>query len=84
MKTKLESPTLKNQSEQFTALMTSFLGIDPQICIDYEVVRPHYPGLCDYVSAREAAGQPLPEGIDPNRVESYVAVSFVRKKGVVE
>ena len=84
VKQTLSPPTLKKDREQYLALMVNYLGIDPQIVEEHEVVRPHFPGLCNLITAKMAAGQPLPEGIDPNRVSSSVEVSFVRKKGILE
>ncbi len=74
-------PKRKTDPEKYAALM-NFLGIPDQLwrTTGPEVVRAHWPGFVDYVSARMEAGLPLPDGLDVEKTYPVYKLTLRRKK----
>jgi len=49
-----------------------------------DVVRPHWPGMLDFVSEKIASGEPLPGGLDPTKTYPIYKMGLRGKKGVDE
>lgn len=79
-------PSKRHNPEQYLKMM-EHLGINPELCKeDTDVVRPHWPGLMDHITALAEQGKPLPPGISLS--DTYPQYSFtpLRKgdKGIGE
>jgi hypothetical protein len=59
------------------------LGI-PEHMAAGDVVRPHWPGLKEYLTKLAQQGLPLPPGIDPQKTYSEYTLEVRKKKGVLE
>ena len=75
-------PSKKSSPEAYAKFMSE-LGV-PDTLVDSEAVRPHWPGLCDYIECFAEKGEPLPESL--KNVDSYPVFKCTRrkKKGVLE
>lgn len=60
-------PSRKTEPEKFQKLM-DFFGV-PETAVEARVIKPYWPGLCEYVSLLSEEGKPLPPGINPD--ETY-------------
>lgn len=68
-------------SDEYVRLMRH-LGC-PESLINADVLRPHYPHLCDLASALTSEGRPLPPGIDPGKTKPNFTLHSLRlQKGV--
>jgi hypothetical protein len=79
-------PKQSTQPEQFAALM-NWLGIPAAMWDrgdDHSVVKPHWPGMMNYLAEQMAAGRSLPPGVDPNKVYDEYKLTVRSKKGVAE
>lgn len=73
-------PSQKRDPEAFDAFM-QHLGIKPELYKgESEVVRPHWPGLVEYVSALISQGKPLPPGVNMEKKYPVYKMSFRKKK----
>ena len=54
-------PNRKKEPERFQMLM-DFFGVSPNLS-DTNVVKPHWPGICEQISILAEEGKPLPPGI---------------------
>jgi hypothetical protein len=72
----------KKGTPEYEELMSS-LGIDTALQAT-DAVRPHWPGLVDYVTELLTNGRPLPRGVDPNKTYPVYGVTIRPKKGITE
>lgn len=49
-----------------------------------EPVRPHWPGLVEYIKKLDAVGKPVPPGIDVSKLTPVYKLTLRKKKGVLE
>lgn len=78
-------PRKKTDPDSYNAFMRS-LGVSDDVLRQPEdVVRPHWPGLVEYVSRLAAAGKPLPPGVDPDKTYPVYTLHIrAKRKGVDE
>ena len=72
----------KKGTDEYEMLMAS-LGINAELA-QVDAVRPHWPGLVDYVTERLTSGKPLPSGIDTTKTYPVYGVTIRDRKGVTE
>jgi hypothetical protein len=72
----------KKGTEEYEKLMTA-LGITLELA-QVDAVRPHWPGMTEYVTQRLTEGKPLPPGIDPHKTYPVYGVLIRDKKGITE
>ncbi len=73
-------PKKKTHPEKFAALM-EHLGIPAELWEEEsDVVRPHWPGFVNHLTALAAAGKPLPPGIDADKTYPVYSLDPLRKK----
>lgn len=76
-------PTRKNP-EAYKKFM-EYLGIPEWTYSgEEEVVRPHWPGLVEHLSALASEGKPLPPGVDPDKTYPLFTVRLHKNKEVDE
>lgn len=73
-------PSKKGNPEAFEKLM-KHLGIPTEV-MNSEAVRPHWPGLVEFVSQQLAAGKPCPPGIDVKKLMPIFKLTLRRKKEI--
>lgn len=77
-------PSRKSSPEKYNALMNA-LGVPTHLSNkDTEVVRVHWPGLCDHLTSLQEQGLPLPEGLDGDKTWTQYSMLYRAKKGVDE
>ena len=80
MKTVVSIPKKDRQPEEYAALM-DWLNVPRELWQNpeskYSAVEFHWPGLVDLISQRQAKGERLPPGIDPNK--TYVEYSLTMR-----
>jgi hypothetical protein len=75
-------PKRSTHPEEYAALM-KYLGIDMKLWSHgEEVVRPHWPGLVEYLSQQISKGLPVPDGIDPTKLYPKYKVRVTKRKPV--
>lgn len=77
-------PKRSQEPEQFFALM-QHLGISPELAglnVEHPVLKPHWPGMVDYVSEQLKQGKPLPPGMDSSITYPIYALAVRKKKDV--
>lgn len=74
-------PRRSTHPEEFAELMR-YLKVPDELWKpgDHAAMQPHWPGLVDLLSRRQAAGLPLPPGIDPNKTWPKYALILRGKK----
>jgi hypothetical protein len=72
----------KKGTPEYEELMTS-LGIVGEAASS-DAVRPHWPGLVEYVTGLLAAGRQLPKGIDTSKTYPVYGVTIRQRKGITE
>jgi hypothetical protein len=76
-------PKKRRDPEKYNALMR-FLNVPPELYAgdeEFEIVRPHWPGLVAHLSELMSQGQPLPPGIDPESTyPEYTCVTRGKKE----
>jgi hypothetical protein len=72
----------RKEDESYEALM-NHLGVNSDM-LKYDTVRPHWPGLVDYITERLTEGKPLPPGVDPNTKYPVYSITIRKKKGITE
>lgn len=91
-KTAAKIPKRKDDPARYLSL-TRYLGIPDNLVggsdveekePDVEVVRIHWPGMVEHLTKLQAAGEPLPPGVEPNSELSVFSVYVYPKKGVDE
>lgn len=76
-------PNKKRDPVAFCNLM-KFLGVPENLYLtESEIVRPHWPGLVEMLTARLSKGLPLPEGIDVNATVPIYKITIRGKKGIL-
>lgn len=60
----LKVPNRKTEPERFQKMM-DFFGI-PASAVAARVIKPYWPGLCEFISLLSEEGKPLPPGVDPD------------------
>lgn len=71
-------PKKRTQPEAYAAFM-DFLGVPKALYEgDEDAVRPHWPGMVEYLSGLLAEGKPLPPGIEPDK--TYPVYSLTCRK----
>lgn len=73
-------PKLGKDPELYYALM-DHIGVQREIS-DRELVRLHWPAFIDWLSESQAAGKPLPPGLDPTAVQAIYS-TICRAKGEI-
>lgn len=81
-KVRMAAQIPKKGTPEYESLVTH-LGIRKDIA-DGDVVRPHWPGVVEYLTDRLTRGLPLPEGIDPTKTYAVYSVALRPKKGITE
>lgn len=92
MKTCAKIPEADKQPEEYAALMT-YLGIDPVLWDkgkvltelgeeETEVTKINWPGFQSLVTRLQAAGLPLPDGIDPAKTYQLFSLRMRKRKGL--
>ena len=72
----------KKGSVEYEELMKA-LGITVELQAT-DAVRPHWPGLVDYVTELLTNGRQLPPGVDPNKTYPVYGVTIRPRKGITE
>lgn len=72
----------KRGTPEYDELMTAF-GVSDELR-QSDAVRPHWPGLIDFVTGALTEGRPVPKGIDITKTYPVYGVQFRDKKGVTE
>ena len=88
VKMSVSPPTSNNNREAFVELMTE-LGVPESLLGNgddkAEIVRPHFPGMIDFVTDKLANGEPLPKALsDVQRQFPVYSVKIQSRKGVLE
>ena len=79
-------PKKSTEPENYAKFM-GYLGIKPELYQDEtvdEVVRPHWPGVSGLLTRLAEQGNPLPPGIDPNKVRTTWGLTIRGRKGITE
>jgi hypothetical protein len=79
---KMAANVPKKGSPEYKALMLS-LGVSNPEVLECEALRPHWPGLTDYITARLTEGKPVP-GVDMSSTYPVYGTTLLKKKGVTE
>jgi hypothetical protein len=84
-KTFISIPRRSTHPEQYAKLM-EHLKIPRELWDvseeDHAVVKPHWPGLVDYIARQLQEGLPLPGGVDPNKTWVEYKLRLLKKKEV--
>jgi hypothetical protein len=72
----------KRGTDDYVALMNS-LGINAEM-LETDAVRPHWPGLTDFITQRLTEGKPLPAGVDQSSTYPVYGITVLKRKGVTE
>lgn len=82
LKTMASLPTKKGDPEGYAALL-KWLGIREDVSED-DAVRPHWPGMVEYLTKLMEEGKPLPPGIDPGKTYPMYTLSHRKRKEILE
>lgn len=94
MKTQATIPTIEKNPDGYHKLM-DYLGVDPILRDkgkvltaegeeETEVVKVNWNGFVSLLTRLQAAGYPLPDGIDTNATFTQYRLRYRRKKGVAD
>lgn len=72
----------KKGTPEYAELMKA-LGINEELQTS-DAVRPHWPGLVDFVTELLTQGRPLPAGVDPHKTYPVYGVTIRQRKGITE
>lgn len=78
IKTMAAVPSKRRDPDAYEKLM-GHLGIREDL-LKNDAVRPHWPGLVEYVSECASVGRPLPPGVDPSSTYPVYRLARWRKK----
>lgn len=77
-------PSKNKDPEKYHALM-EHLGVPKALYDgDNDVLRPHWPGLVDYVSELLSQGRPVPPGCNTDKLIPVYKLALRGKKGVAD
>lgn len=72
----------KKGTPEYEELMKALgIGVELQ---KTDAVRPHWPGLVDYVTELLTSGRPLPPGVDASKTYPVYGVTIRQRKGITE
>ncbi len=71
-------PKREKNPKEYYALM-QYLGIPKEVS-ERETVRVHWPSFCELLTEKSEKGEPLPGGIDPNKLYTKYSLSIRAKR----
>jgi hypothetical protein len=80
-------PDRRREPEAYQKLMRS-MKVPEELWVagegdnEHSVVKPHWPGMVEYVSQLASRGLPLPDGLDPSKTMSIYKLRYRGKKEV--
>ena len=83
VKTVVSIPSRKKEPEAFAKLM-DHLKVPRELWErgEHAAMQPHWPGLMELVSERQANGLPMPPGIDPNKTYAEYSLRMRGRKEI--
>jgi len=75
-------PHRSTDPENYARLM-DYLGIRRELWegAEHAAVQPHWPGIIDMIGKQQAAGEPLPPGVDPDKTYAKYSLLMRGKRG---
>jgi hypothetical protein len=81
-KIKMAANLPKRGSDEYIALLTS-MGFTAEM-LETDAVRPHWPGLTDFITQRLTEGRALPAGLNQASTYPVYGITILKKKGITE